>query len=240
MSPHKSAKHTAKESLRRILIVENSYRPGIGLLIEKLFKSEKDPMLDSLVVDTAEVAESLSRYKPDVVILDVDSLRHANALDVAISVREQYPHQVIVFSSDRANPVLVKEGMVAALWSRAYWLNQPTKHHAHVLPEIRWAFHGKKPLNSKVLEHASDETSHVGRLTPQQHRVMRLMSLGASNAKIARDCKMTPKAVERTIATASKLLEVEPSSPDTNHRVMAAMVYRRAVLFADLLETEET
>lgn len=237
MSPHKSAKHSPKESLRRILIVENSYRPGIGVFIEKLFKSEKDPMLDSLVVDTDEVAESLSKYKPDVVILDVDSLRHSNALDVAISVREQYPHQVIVFSSDKANPVLVKEGMVAALWSRAYWLNQPTKHHAHVLPEIRWAFHGKKPLNSKVLEHAADETSHVGRLTPQQHRVMRLMALGASNAKIARDCNMTPKAVERTIAAASKLLEVEPSSPETNHRVMAAMVYRRAVLFADLLET---
>lgn len=194
-------------------------------------------MLDSLVVDTDEVAESLSKYKPDVVILDVDSLRHSNALDVAISVREQYPHQVIVFSSDKANPVLVKEGMVAALWSRAYWLNQPTKHHAHVLLEIRWAFHGKKPLNSKVLEHAADETSHVGRLTPQQHRVMRLMALGASNAKIARDCNMTPKAVERTIAAASKLLEVEPSSPETNHRVKAAMVYRRAVLFADLLET---
>ncbi len=238
MSPHKSSKDVAKESLRRILIVENSYRPGIGLFIEKLFKSEKDPMLDSLVVDTDEVAKSLTKYKPDVVILDVDSLHHANALDVAISVREQYPHQVIVFSSDRANPVLVKEGMVAALWSRAYWLNQPTKHHAHVLPEIRWAFHGKKPLNSKVLEHAASETSHVGRLTPQQHRVMRLMALGASNSKIARECKMTPKAVERTIATASKLLEVEPSSPDTNHRVMAAMVYRRAVLFADLLDSE--
>ena len=132
-----------------------------------------------------------------------DSLRHSNALGVAISVREQYPHQVIVFSSDRANPVLVREGMVAALWSRAYWLNQPTKHHAYVLPEIPWAFHGKKPLNSRVLEHAASQTSHAGSLTPQPHRVMRLVSLGASNAKIARDCKMTPKAVERTIATAS-------------------------------------
>lgn len=238
MATHKRAKDAVSDSLRRIMIVENSYRPGIGLFIEKLFKNEKDPMLDSLVVDTDEVAKSLTEYKPDVVILDVDSLRHSNALDVAISVREQYPHQVIVFSSDRSNPVLVKEGMVAALWSRAYWLNQPTKHHAHVLPEIRWAFHGKKPLNSKVLEHAVNETSHMGRLTPQQHRVMRLMSLGASNSKIARDCKMTTKAVERTIAAASKLLAVESSSPDTNHRVMAAMVYRRSVLFADLLESE--
>ena len=233
MSAHKNSKYVAKDSLRRILIVENSYRPGISLFIEKLFKNEKDLMLNSKVVGTGLVTKSLSNYKPDIVILDVDSLRQSNALDVAISVREQNPHQVIVFSSDRAIPVLVKEGMLAALWSRAYWLNQPIKHPTYVLPEIRWAFHGKKPLHSTVLEHAANQTSHVGSLTPQQHRVMRLMSLGASNAKIARDCKMTPKAVERTIATACKNMEVEPSSPDINHRVMAAMVYRRAVLFAD-------
>ena len=49
---------------------------------------------------------------------------------------------------------------------------------------------------------------------------------------------MTTKAVEQTISTASKLLEVEVSSPNTNHRVLAAMIYRRAVLFADLFDIE--
>lgn len=218
--------------------MENSFRPGVGLLIAKHFRSEHDPTLDSLVIDIDEVAATFASYKPDVVILDVDSLRHSNALDVAISIREQNPNQVIVFSSDRANPVLVKEGMVAALWSRAYWLNQPSRNPSQVLPEILWAFKGNKPLNPQVLESAASETSQMGRLSSQQHRVMRLMALGASNAKIAHDCKMTTKAVERTISAASKLLEVEESSPNTNHRVMAAMVYRRTVLFADFFDPE--
>lgn len=224
--------------MERILIVENSFRPGVGLQIAKLFRSENDPTLDSLIIDTDEVEASLSSYRPDVVILDVDSLRYAIALDVAVGIREQNPDQVIMFSSDRSSPVLVKEGIVAALWSRAYWLNQPSKNPTLVLAEIQRAFSGKMPLNPQVLEVAANETSHVGRLSPQQHRVMRLMSLGASNAKIGRECKMTTKAVERTISAASKLLEVEPSSPDTNHRVLAAMTYRRSVLFADLLEVE--
>ena len=236
MSP--TAKTKAKEPLERILIVENSFRPGVGLLIAKLFRGEQNSKLDSLVIDTDEVATSMARFKPDVVILDVDSLRHSNALDVAIGIREHNPDQVIMFSSDRSNPVLVKEGIVAALWSRAYWLNQPSKNPDLVLPEILRAFNGNKHLNPQVLESAASETSHLGRLSPQQHRVMRLMALGASNAKIGRECKMTTKAVERTIATASKLLEVEPSSPDTNHRVTAAMTYRRVVLFADLLDLE--
>lgn len=234
----KTVKATERKSLERILIVENSFRPGIGLQMNKLFRSENDANLHSLVIDADEVAATMSSYRPDVVILDADSLRHFNALDVAIKIREHHPDQVIMFSSNRAIPVLVKEGIIAALWSRAYWLNQPSKNSNLVLPEIERAFGGNKPLNPAVLESAASETSHMGRLSPQQHRVMRLMAFGASNAKIGTECKMTTKAVERTISAASKLLEVPASSPDTNHRVMAATAYRRAVLFADLLEMD--
>lgn len=238
MKSSKVEKPISKKLLERILIVENSFRPGIGLNIAKNFRSEKDSKVEPLVIDTDEVASSMRTFKPDVVILDVDSLRYANALDVAIGIREQNPDQVIMLSSDRSNPVLVKEGIVAALWSRAYWLNQPSKNPTLVLPEIQRAFNGNKPLNPQVLESAANETSHVGRLSPQQHRVMRLMSMGASNAKIGRECKMTTKAVERTISAASKLLAVEASSPELNHRVLAALTYRRAVLFADFFEID--
>ena len=84
-----STKSRAKGSLERILIVENSFHLGVGLLIAKLFRSEANT--------------------------HVDSPRHANALDVAIHIREQIPDQVIMFSSNRANPVLVKEGIVSLL-----------------------------------------------------------------------------------------------------------------------------
>jgi DNA-binding NarL/FixJ family response regulator len=238
MKTSKVEKPISKKSLERILIVENSFRPGIGLQIAKLLRSENDPKLESLVIDTDEIDSVMRTFKPDVVILDVDSIRYAIALDVAIGIREGNPEQVIMFSSDRSNSVLVKEGMVAALWSRAYWFNQPSQNPSLVLPEIQTAFDGNKPLNPQVLESAASETSHVGRLSPQQHRVMRLMSLGASNAKIGRECKMTTKAVERTISAASKLLEVEASSPELNHRVLAALTYRRAVLFADFFDTD--
>jgi DNA-binding NarL/FixJ family response regulator len=231
-------KQNSKKSLERILIVENSFRPGVGIQIAKLFRGENDPKLESLVIDTDEVDSVLRTFNPEVVILDVDSIRYGNALDVAIRIREWKPEQVIMFSSDHSNPVLVKEGMVAALWSRAYWLNQPSQNPTLVLPEIQKAFSGNMPLNPHVLESAASETSHVGRLSPQQHRVMRLMSLGASNAKIGRECKMTTKAVERTISAASKLLEVGASSPDVNHRVLAAFTYRRAVLFADFFDIQ--
>lgn len=225
-------------SIERIVIVENSFRPGVGLLIAKLFRVKNDSAFSTLIIDSDELDSSIPNYDPDVVVLDVDSLRHFNALNVAVEIRALRPDQVIVFSSDHPNPVLVKEGMVAALLSRAYWLNQPSQNPSLVLPEIIRAFSGNKQLNPEVLEAAVTETTHLGRLSPQQHRVMRLMSLGASNAKIAQDCRITAKAVERTIAAASKLLEVDASSPDINHRVKAANKYRQSMLFTDFDEVE--
>jgi DNA-binding NarL/FixJ family response regulator len=220
-------------SLQRLLVVENSFRLGMGLLLAKILQLAGDPSLKTRVTDADGLATELTEFKPEVVVIDIDSLRHASALQVALDIRELIPDQIIVFMSESVNPVLVKEGMLSALWSNAYWLNQPSRYPALVYPEILRAFNGKKQLSSEVLEAAVAESKNLGLLSPQQHRVMRLVSAGASNSKIATECRLTIKAVERTIAAASKLLDVEPSSPDTNHRVNAANKYRRSMLFAD-------
>ena len=223
-------------SLQRILIVENSYRVGIAQVIAKIFRNVNFPNLRTLVIDSDEVAAALESFKPEVVVLDVDSLRYVDALNVAIDICAVKPEQVIIFGSDHPHPILVKEGMIAAVWSRAYWLNEPSKNPGVVLQEIRRAFRGGKSLNPEVLETALTELRHIGRLTPQQHRVMRLLSNGFSNLRIAQECGITVKAVERTISAASRLLEIAPSTDETNHRVIAAITYRQSMHF--LLQTE--
>ena len=220
-------------SLQRILIVENSFRVGVAQIIAGIFRSEDFPNLSTIIVDLAEVSKVLKSFEPDVVVVDVDSLRHIGAINVAIEIRAVNPEQVIIFGSDHPNPILVKEGLMAALWSRAYWLNEPSKNPGVILQEIRRAFSGSKSLNPEVLQTALSESRHMARLTPQQHRVMRLLSDGFSNSKIAIECGITAKAVERTIAAAARILEVTSSTEDFNHRVKAANAYRRSMLFVD-------
>ena len=220
-------------SLQRILIVENSFRVGVAQVIAGIFRSEDFPNLSTIIVDLAEVSTVLKSFEPDVVVVDVDSLRHIGAINVAIEIRAVNPEQVIIFGSDHPNPILVKEGLMAALWSRAYWLNEPSKNPGVILQEIRRAFSGGKSLNPEVLQTALSESRHMARLTPQQHRVMRLLSDGFSNSKIAIECGITGKAVERTIVAASRILEVTSSTEDFNHRVKAANAYRRSMLFVD-------
>lgn len=224
------------KALERILIVENSFRAGIALGIARIFRNEEFPNVNTVIIDSDELSASLASFNPDVVIIDVDSLRHLVAINIASDIRARNPSQIIIFASDHPNPVLVKEGMIAAVWSRAYWLNEPSKSPGVVLSEIKRAFKGGKSLNPEVLEAAFSESRHLGLLSPQQHRVMRLMSSGYSNSKIASECGMTVKAVERTIAAASRLLEVAPLSKDTNHRVNAALNYRQSMHFADPMD----
>jgi DNA-binding NarL/FixJ family response regulator len=219
--------------LERVLIVANFFTPGVGLFVEKIIASSGQPTVDTRVVDLDEISSNISVFRPDAVILDVDSLRFTDSLNVAISIREMDPDQAIIFMSDQLNPALINEGMIAALWNRAYWINQPSRNPAMVLPEIVRAFNSSQRVKISVLSAAIKDSAQFGLLSPQQHRVMRLLAMGGSNSAIAQECNLTIKAVERTIATTSKILEVKPASEDTNHRVNAALKYLKMTHFAE-------
>ena len=221
------------KNIERISIVENMFRPGIGLFVETILRSSTSPLIETLVVDADDILGHIDNFHPDVIILDYDSLFFSDALSIAIAIRERDDNQLIIFISEIVNPVLVNEGMVAPLWTRAYWITQPSRNPAMILPEITRAFNGTHRFKSPVLQSAIKDATQFGLLSPQQHRVMRLLAMGGSNSAIAQECKLTIKAVERTIATASKLLDVDAASEDTNHRVKAAIRYVKLMLFAD-------
>ncbi len=218
-------------SLNRVLLVENSFRPGMGAFIAKGFEESKEYSLKTMVLTQEEALGAIPDFKPDVVLFDMDSLRRTDALTAALGIRTTYPDLVIIFISERDNPAIAKEGLVSAMYTHGYWLNRPCREPAIVLGEIARALEGGKQLSTSLLEDVLTEHTYQGLLSPQQHRVMRLMSAGLSNAAIGVECKITTKAVERTIAAASKLLHVEPASPKTNHRVNATMKYLRAMSY---------
>lgn len=227
---------TPTHSLKKIVIIENSFHPGMGLFIARGFSEESNGTLDTQVLDSDTALEIICEFQPDVAILDLDSMRKVDALTIALDIRKSLPDQVIIFMAGKANPIFVREGMLSALWDRAYWLNEPSRSPAIVLSEILRAYNGLQQIRPSFLEAAITETNFAGLLSPHQHRVMRLMALGGSNSEIAKECNVSEKAVERTISAASKLLEVIPASSATNHRVNAANKYLRALFYSEALE----
>jgi len=227
---------TPTHSLKKIVMIENSFHPGMGLFIARGFSEESNGTLDTQVLDSDTALEIICEFQPDVAILDLDSMRKVDALTIALDIRKSLPDQVIIFMAGKANPIFVREGMLSALWDRAYWLNEPSRSPAIVLSEILRAYNGLQQIRPSFLEAAITETNFAGLLSPHQHRVMRLMALGGSNSEIAKECNVSEKAVERTISAASKLLEVIPASSATNHRVNAANKYLRALFYSEALE----
>ena len=227
---------TVQAVLDRIAIIENSFHPGMGLFIARGFDEESNKTLETKVFDSEEALDKITVFKPQVAILDLDSMRRVDALKIALDIRKSMPDQVIIFMAGKANPIFTREGMLSALWDRVYWLNEPSRNPSVVLSEILRAYNGLAQIRPSFLENAIDETNFAGLLSPHQHRVMRLMALGGSNSDIAHECKVTEKAVERTISAASKLLDVTPASSTTNHRVNAASKYLRALFYSDTLE----
>lgn len=231
-----ASEEVVKTSMQRIAIIENSFHPGMGLFIARGFTDESNETLETKVFDSEVATDNVVAFLPDVVILDLDSMRRVDALQAALDIRKLLPSQVIIFMAGKSNPIFIREGMLSALWDRVYWLNEPSRNPSVVLSEILRAYNGLPQIRPSFLEAAIDETNFAGLLSPHQHRVMRLMALGGSNSEIAHECKVTEKAVERTISSASKLLEVTPASSATNHRVNAANKYLRALFYSDTLE----
>lgn len=217
--------------LQKILILENQFRAGMGAFIAKGFEESGDYSIKAEVVSTDNFLEKAEKFGPDLILIDMDSLRRTDALSSALELRQNFEDVPVIFMSERDNPTLTKEGLVAALYNNCYWLNKPCRSPKIVLAELESAYKGKAQLDSSLLEQALTESNYQGLLSPQQHRVMRLMSAGLSNAAIGRECGISAKAVERTIASASNLLDVEPASELSNRRVTAAMKYLRAMSF---------
>ena len=217
--------------LNKILIVENSFRPGKGSSISQGFCNCSDCLVTSIVRSLDNALPTIATFNPQVVLFDMDSLRRNDALAIALTIRRDHRDLTIIFMSERDTTAMAKEGMVSALYHHAYWLRQPSREAKIVLGEISRVLVGANQLSESLLEDALKESHHQGLLAPQQHRVMRLMASGLSNSAIGLECHISTKAVERTIAKALNLLGVQSTSPNINPRVMAAMTYLKVMSF---------
>ncbi|CAB5240976.1 unannotated protein [freshwater metagenome] len=222
-----------QRELSRVLIAENGFHPANGKVVANGIENHSDGKVNTLIGDFTKTTELLNSFMPDLLLLDLDSLRKIDALNTALEARNHDDQVTVVFMTEQPSIAFVREGMISPLWHRAYWLEKPTRNPESIVEELHDAHNGTEQVSSEFLSACIDETYYMGILSPQQHRVMRLMAKGASNLEIANACKITEKAVERTISTASKLLNVEPASRQTNHRVNAANKYMRALFYTD-------
>ena len=210
----------------RIVIAEDDslLREGLALLL-------RAEGLD--VVATTDGPEAflkaVDEHEPDVAIVDVrmPPTHTDEGLRAAQAIHEQWPEVgVLVFSQ------YIETQAAAELFARApggvgYLLKDRVADVSEFIDAITRVAQGGTVLDPEVVRQllsAGRRGDTLAALTPREREVLSLIAQGRSNAAIAGTLFISPKVVEKHVASIFDKLGLPPSDTD-NRRVIAAIRY---------------
>lgn len=154
---------------------------------------------------------ALDSWPPDVdvALLDVDLGSDLTGFRLARSLRARFPGLPIVFLTSVADPWMVDETAATAMAGTSYVLKRGVGDLASLCQIIRDTAQGDIVIADEMLSAMHGEGPVPG-LTPTQSRILRLMTMGHSNANIADALGLALKTVEANITRISRALGVNP------------------------------
>ena len=181
----------------------------------------------SAVADAEALREAVEKHRPDVAIVDVrmPPTHTDEGLRAAQAIHEQWPAVgVLVFSQ------YIETQAAAELFSRApagvgYLLKDRVADVSEFIDAITRVAQGGTVLDPEVVRQllsAGRRGDALAALTPREREVLSLIAQGRSNAAIAGTLFISPKVVEKHVASIFDKLGLPPSDTD-NRRVIAAI-----------------
>ena len=179
------------------------------------------------VADADALRQAVEEHRPDVAIVDVrmPPTHTDEGLRAAQAIHEQWPAVgVLVFSQ------YIETQAAAELFSRApagvgYLLKDRVADVSEFIDAITRVAQGGTVLDPEVVRQllsAGRRGDALAALTPREREVLSLIAQGRSNAAIAGTLFISPKVVEKHVASIFDKLGLPPSDTD-NRRVIAAI-----------------
>jgi DNA-binding NarL/FixJ family response regulator len=210
----------------RVVIAEDAavMRDGLAAILTR-----RGHDVAAAVGDAAALRLAVAEHRPDIAVIDVrmPPTRTDEGLRAAAEVRTDFPGTaVLVFSQ------YVEAQAAAELLSRApagvgYLLKDRVADVGDFIDALTRVAPGGTVLDPDVvaqLLNAGRRRDALARLTPREREVLALLAQGRSNAAIAGQLFITPKVVEKHVASIFDKLGLAPSDND-NRRVLAAIRY---------------
>ena len=164
----------------RILIVES--QTMLRELLEHLISTQSDMEIAGTACDSTEVAQSCSRLKPDLVLMDAVTANHTNGIKYAAQIRREFPLIKIVLMTSLPEITFVDDARKAGIHSFIY-KNVGSKHLFYV---IRSTMEGVGVYPSQA-----DSPSFSLDLTEEEISIMRLVCQGKSRDEITSELGIT-------------------------------------------------
>jgi len=175
----------------RILAVDD--HPVLRQGIAGLVGGQADMSLVAEASNGREAIQQFRAHHPDVTLMDLQ-MPEMNGLDAMIAIRGEFPEARIIVLTTYIGDVQVLRALKAG--ARGYLLKNSL--HKELLETIRAVHSGKRSLSVEasyqLAEHATDEA-----LTPAEIRVLRLLTDGNTNRKIAAQLSISEETVKSQI-----------------------------------------
>ncbi len=213
----------------RVVVADDNYlvREALRHLLET------DPRVDLVATceDGRQLAETVERELPDVVVTDIRMPPSGDAEGVMFAnrLRETHPEIGVVVVSQYADPrygLLLLDG---GSDRRAYLLKDRLRDREHLVSAVYEVAAGGSVVDAKVVEaliaaRTAGADSPLTELTRRELELLGLIAQGKSNQAIAAELFLSKRAVEKHIHSIFMKLGLAQQE-DVSRRVKAALIY---------------
>jgi DNA-binding NarL/FixJ family response regulator len=181
------------------------------------------------VADAAALREAVEKHLPDVAIIDVrmPPTHTDEGLRAAQSIHAAHPEVGVLVFSQYIETQSAAELFAGAPAGVGYLLKDRVADVSDFIEAISRVAQGGTVLDPEVVRHllrASRRGDCLATLTPREREVLSLLAQGRSNTAIAESLTISPRVVEKHVASIFAKLGLAPSDND-NRRVIAALKY---------------
>ena len=210
----------------RVVIAEDAAIMRDGLT-QTLSRRGQDVV--AAVADPDALLEAVAAFRPDVAIIDVrmPPTYTDEGLRAALSVRRDHPGVGVLVFSQYIETSLAAELFTGASGGVGYLLKDRVAFVGDFIDAIARVADGGTVLDPDVVRHllsAGRRADALTALTPREREVLSLLAQGRSNVAIAGAFTISPRVVEKHVASIFAKLGLAPSDND-NRRVLAALKY---------------
>ena len=210
----------------RIVIAEDAAVMRDGLT-QTLTRRGHDVV--AAVGDADALREAVDTHRPHVAIIDVrmPPTHTDEGLRAAQAIRRAHPGVGVLVFSQYIEAQSAAELLADSPEGVGYLLKDRVADVGDFIDAINRVAAGGTVLDPEVVRQllrATRRGDALAGLTPREREVLSLMAQGRSNAAIAADFTISPRVVEKHVASIFAKLGLKPSGND-NRRVLATIKY---------------
>jgi DNA-binding NarL/FixJ family response regulator len=210
----------------RIVIAEDAVimRDGLTALLTR-----RGHDVIAAVEDADALHAAVREHRPDVAIIDVrmPPTHTDEGLRAAMAIRREFPGTGVLVFSQYIEARAAADLLSVTPAGVGYLLKDRVADVSDFIDAITRVADGGTVLDPDVvagLLTAGRRRDALAELTPREREVLTLLAQGRSNAAIAGQLFISPKVVEKHVASIFDKLGLAPSDSD-NRRVLAAVRY---------------